>query len=330
MHMYYTDNLYTIKHKNTGEEYFLLVEQDEDAENPRNWDDTGTLVTWDKYLIGDPHKYTEPCDFLVAQAKDLLKKYPDRVFDYFVNKNEKELGLHIIKPTDTWRYYGKEIVRPAGRLYEIYRKGTLWGSQEKMQAYLGSVMNKEEFLCKESEEEHLPDMNYLLEDEANEADLVKLFYLTPDVEIRNIYIYEHSGVSISFDRTDRFDSRCAGWFVMSKQDIRKIYAFPEDVSDEVWRKAASAYMESVIEEYDILFSGEVYSVLVEPVTKFKDFINTCPKCIWDYRTLSRVIVEDAEWIGGLFGDKSVDQYLSDEGFDTDSATIFNFKKAYSF
>lgn len=329
MNIYYTDRLYTIKHKSTEEKYFLIVERDDDEEDPRNWDTAGTLVTWDKYSIGDAHDYTEPGDFLVAQAQVLLKTHPDLVFDYFYNKEEKEPGLHIVAPTVKWEYYDDEIDRPKNRVYEIYYKGTPWGGQSKTKTYIGSITDKELFLCKKETKETFPSMDYLLETETSEQDLKMLFYLNPDIEIRNIFIYEHSGISISCARVDSFDSRCVGWFVMSKQDTQSVYAFPENVSEEIWRKAAGDYMDNLITEYDLLYSGEVYAISIEPVSKFKDFMTTCPKCIWDYRTLSRVIGEDTEWIGGLFGDKSVDMYLSDEGFDIDSLTSFNFKKDYS-
>ena len=53
-----------------GEKEMLLrIVSDEDPDNPRNWDNVGTMVCFHKrHKLGDQHDYTDPHDFLIRMA----------------------------------------------------------------------------------------------------------------------------------------------------------------------------------------------------------------------------------------------------------------------
>lgn len=48
-----------------GNEYTLTVEQDDYAENPREWDNLCTMICWHRnYSLGDKHKYDDSDEFM--------------------------------------------------------------------------------------------------------------------------------------------------------------------------------------------------------------------------------------------------------------------------
>lgn len=64
--------------------YTLQVYRDEYAENPRKWDNLGSMVCWHRrYNLGDKHGYDSPQDFYESEAyKNALVILPVYLYDH--------------------------------------------------------------------------------------------------------------------------------------------------------------------------------------------------------------------------------------------------------
>jgi hypothetical protein len=78
------------------EKYKLNLYCDESAENPRNWENAGTMVCWHrKYALGDKHDFTDVRDFLDSpEAKSAYIILPVFLYDHRYQKlsNQSFLG----------------------------------------------------------------------------------------------------------------------------------------------------------------------------------------------------------------------------------------------
>jgi hypothetical protein len=60
--------------KASNDNFEVKVWYDQEAENPREWDNLGTMICWHRqYDMGDSHSYSEPRDLLVS----LILEYND-------------------------------------------------------------------------------------------------------------------------------------------------------------------------------------------------------------------------------------------------------------
>jgi len=77
--------------------YTIRIEQDQDAESPREYDNLGTMVCWhSRYKLGDEQPKCEPSEFMEGLARDAddgLEEIENRVEDienYFYRYEEPE------------------------------------------------------------------------------------------------------------------------------------------------------------------------------------------------------------------------------------------------
>lgn len=78
-----------------------------------------------------------------------------------------------------------------------------------------------------------------------------------DTYIRQVYMLDHSGQSISLrDFCDRWDSGICGYIYVSKQEVFK--CFGETATEDNWKELADETMKSEIEIYDQYIKGDVY------------------------------------------------------------------------
>lgn len=86
----------TLKLKDdSGKEYLLTIEQDDYAENPREWDNVSTILTWTKnYKIGDDHDLS---DSMWDALADLCVKNNILTWEEIDGKHlfENRLGLAL-------------------------------------------------------------------------------------------------------------------------------------------------------------------------------------------------------------------------------------------
>lgn len=78
----------------------------------------------------------------------------------------------------------------------------------------------------------------------------------PDIFIKPVYMYDHSGQTISLrDFGDRWDSGICGFIYADKCDVLKWFA---GATEENWKELALKDMEIEIEVYNDYITGDVY------------------------------------------------------------------------
>ena len=88
--------------------------------------------------------------------------------------------------------------------------------------------------------------------------------LANEVVILPLYMYEHSGVSMSTSHTypynDQWDSRQCGWIYATREDYANVRG--ADPGPD-WRDACTKELVSEVEEYNTYLTGDVYQVSIE-------------------------------------------------------------------
>ena len=133
-----------------------------------------------------------------------------------------------------------------------------------------------------------------------EVDKLLIEALKDYVCIKYLYLYDHSGISISTsDFKDPWDSGIVGIVYLTKETILKNIAYADEVS---WYEVASKIIEEEVDTYDQWLKGEVYCFLLETVEE-------CPHCNQEVR-------ESIDSMGGFFGNNILTngmlEYLPEE------------------
>lgn len=93
-----------------GVEYTLEVEQDDIAEDPREWSNLCTMICWHRhYDLGDQHDYEGIEDFFQALCKEVLDKGYDETDELYwqdMFKMLKESNLILIKAINMYDHSG--------------------------------------------------------------------------------------------------------------------------------------------------------------------------------------------------------------------------------
>lgn len=129
-------------------EYELSILRDEEAENPRNWDNLGKMVCWHRrYNLGDKHEYANPREF---------------------EKSEEYKNAFVILPIYLYDHSGITISNSDfGDRWDSGQIGYIYATAEQIRQYLNKELN-------EVSEERIAD---LLKDETKTYDQ----YLQGDV-----------------------------------------------------------------------------------------------------------------------------------------------------
>lgn len=188
-----------------GRKLRLVIEQDEMAENPRSWDNIGTMLCYHRYYnLGD-----------------------------YNSKKETE-----------------------SKLDEICRK---YGEEEPEE------MNLYEKMC------------FILKQE-------NIFGLP-------LWLYDHSGISMSTGRVDRLDSSLVGIIFVEKETF---FAQTCKKDDCDWKKEAEEILRGEIETYSDYLEGNIYSwSLYEPAVIIKQNMKS--------EELSKFTVEEGEVVDSMGG-----------------------------
>ena len=128
----------------------VRLEQDTDAESPRDWDNLGTMVCWHRnYRLGDKHSFATPEDFLESdEYKDAAVILPLYLYDHsgitircapfscpwdsgqvgfvYVSKEKarSEFGKRLTKKRLT---QVEKCLRGEVKTYDDYLTGNVWG-----------------------------------------------------------------------------------------------------------------------------------------------------------------------------------------------------------
>lgn len=217
---------------NRKPQYKLTVDIDDSPINPRkDYDNFGHMICWHRrYNLGDEHDFDEPSDLLKQMVRDTFTA--DEVIDYVKKSNCSDVKLVYNRSEREWQLQDEYN----GKWFNEYTffPGTLKGSD----------------MVKECVIELLP-INALKE----LADRKNV--------ILPLYLYEHSGITIScshsYPYNDRWDSGQVGWVYASHSEIENKYG---ELSPEILKQAEKT-MISEVNCYDCYLRNECYGFTLE-------------------------------------------------------------------
>lgn len=220
----------------------LIIERDDDPVDPRiDYDPFGHMICWHRrYSLGDGHKYSTPEDFL----RDLYRKS--------IRDGGKRL-VSFLKSGDA---------RGAKLVYN--RRSREWELHSRY--YLQTVLGKSEpswELEQSAPKEQLSDSGWFFDtmlDALTIDDLKELIAEQRDIIILPLYLYDHSGLSMS---TGPFVGRAvhAEW---DSGQVGYIYADHDDILNSFGQvtpetvKQAKECLEGEVEAYDAYLRGDCW------------------------------------------------------------------------
>lgn len=186
-----------------------VILQDSDPLNPRtDYDNLGTMVCWhNRYNLGDKHDFRDPFDFALAMVKEHV---PFKDFIQAIQRNEVS-NLYL---GDMGDYY-----HVMSKVHNPLNNSSTWG-------HTSITMNKDlELLEGRDEESTMEDLC----DFASARELVDLCNKINHVAILPLYLFDHSGLTISTsDFNDPWDSGQVGYIYLDKETAMKEIAMPAE------------------------------------------------------------------------------------------------------
>jgi len=219
----------------------LIVERDDYPDNPRNWDNIGTMVCFhSKYDLGDKHYYGSPAEFLL----DLL--------------NNADLG-------GIEGAAAREDILEAGSgiFEEVYHFWLETQCEQDVRDVLDFLKDECEgfsmesigrFLARENWDLFIDCVSWLSPSDIEVNELYDLVRATNQYVIIPLYLYDHSGITISTRPFScPWDSGQVGWIYAPKDTFRKATGYSED---DLF--SAEGILKDEVREYDMYLRGEVY------------------------------------------------------------------------
>lgn len=214
--------------------YRLKIERDDIPPNPRtDYDNFGKIVCWhSRHSLGDEHKFEDTSDFL----KELVRKTlsADDVIDYVKKGGCKSVKFQYDRSAREWVLSSNNNVFDKWFTEYTFFPKTLKGSD----------------MVKECILECLPDN--ALKELADRNNI-----------ILPVYLYDHSGITISCSHTypynDRWDAGQVGWIYASYDDIEKTYGAVNAENIET----AKQVLVGEISTYDDYLRGDAYGYIIE-------------------------------------------------------------------
>lgn len=133
--------------------------------------------------------------------------------------------------------------------------------------------NCDMFICFHKKYDLGDKHDYKSEDYAGWDDMERQIVKDLDpIEIRPLYMYDHSGITIAdHDFGDRWDSGRIGFVLITKEQARKEHGVKR-ISKKV-KEWASKYLDATIKEYDSYLRGENYCFSI--LNKDGDIVDSC-------------------------------------------------------
>ena len=224
----------------------LIVKRDDYPDNPRNWDNIGTMVCFhSRYDLGDKHYYGSPAEFLL----DLL--------------NNADLG-------GIEGAAAREDILEAGSgiFEEVYHFWLETQCEQDVRDVLDFLKDECEgfsmesigrFLARENWDLFIDCVSWLSPSDIEVNELYDLVRATDQYVILPLYLYDHSGITISTRPFScPWDSGQVGWIYAPKDTFRKATGYSEEDITEVMSNRAEGILEDEVREYDVYLRGEVY------------------------------------------------------------------------
>lgn len=209
----------------------LAILYDDFSENPRNWENLGTMICWhSRYNLGDTHDYGSPVDFLRDMA---LEVYESVDLEWLNQKVDAEFKDVVIYQNDDgeWVFEYDD--------YTYYAE-----THEKIQKRL----------------QHEKDLfiEYLIQYSLSMDELLDI--IKTKVLILPVYMYEHSGIALNTTGFScPWDSGQVGWIYATYERIGKEYGI---VNDNTITKAKKT-LKAEVEIYSHYLNGDVYGFIYE-------------------------------------------------------------------
>lgn len=128
-------------------------------------------------------------------------------------------------------------------------------------------------------------------------DVYKELQKTDLVLIKQINLYDHSGITVStssgYPYNDRWDSCCVGFIYVTKKTIFKECG---NITEENWKERADQYLEGEMKTYDQYLRGDVYGFFLTKKVVKQDKCPHCGEVIREYEDEEEV---DSCW--GFYG-----------------------------
>ena len=139
-------------------------------------------------------------------------------------------------------------------------------------------------------------------------DKYKIACESDEIVIKQINLYDHSGITVStsndYPYNDRWDSCCVGFIFVTKEKILKEIANANEVN---WTAIADEVIENEMDTYDQYVRGEVYHFKLDKKVTKKD---TCPHCGEVIREYEED--EEIDSCSGFYGDCLEDNGVLDD------------------
>jgi hypothetical protein len=247
----------------------LIIERDEVPDNPLDtFDMLGTMVCWHRYYqLGNKHSYATPDNFYL----DMVEKYCtyEDIFKYIQDANLEYAKLETRVSND-----GQEI----------------W--------ILTDNMCGEEYTCPVNASEY--QLNEFAKNSClgvlDEPMLYKLMMSIPGFVILPLYLYDHSGISISTGSFgDPWDSGQVGYIYCAPEDIKREYG---ELTEENLTTAKEV-LKSEVELYDQYLRGNVW---IAQLFEEENCIDSCCGYFGELDDVVEAIVGDFDNVENLAAD----------------------------
>ena len=264
----------TVKWEYEGKHYLLHVMNDNDPCDPREWDHITTMACFDnRYSLGDDIGNVSPEEFW----QGLVREHVSSLEIFLAARNGALDGIRL------------EMSEEGDDLWDVYETCYLAGWQTSKEA--------KEYL----EYSGIPLLSvadYIMDD-LTVGHCQTL--LEPYVAYMNLYLYDHSGITMRCGDSNpfscRWDSGMVGWIVISKETMKREcwneYVLDENgkrikvehkhdgmpstysyqtrpLTDDTWKRRAYEFMESDVEVYDQYLTGDVYGFVLYEYTPQED------------------------------------------------------------
>ncbi len=188
-----------------GVKYRLQIQQDEGYENPREWDNLGTMICFhSRYNLGDKHDYSEPRDMLIDLLENVFEN-DDSELESFAEKKFEDHFVHQDEDGD-W-YVTDDHVS-----YNAY-SGEYYDNKYEAIEELESL--KDDFIGGEWQD---------IMDNEDMMDIVEKYYV-----ILPLYLYDHSGITMNTSGFHcNWDSGQVGWIYASKKTFIDETGYTQD------------------------------------------------------------------------------------------------------
>ena len=197
----------------------LIVERDDYPEDPRNWDNIGTMVCFhSRYDLGDKHHYGSPAEFLL----DLLNNADLGGIEGAAREDILEAGSGIF----------------SGIFEEVYHFWLETKCKQDVRDVLDFLKDEYEgfsmvsigwFLAKENWDLFIDCISWLSPRDIEVNELYDLVRATDKYVILPLYLYDHSGITISTGPFScPWDSGQVGWIKAPKDTFRNATGYSED------------------------------------------------------------------------------------------------------